>query len=410
MRRLLLGLVVAATAALAPTWAMAGNQEVAEQIAAGLRDSGQLHGYKIGVKFQDGTAWLRGQVASQEQMNAALRLAFQTPGVTRVVNNLTIGGQESAMPAGPTVAQPATPAAGGPLQAVQAALGVDQTPRPVSRDMRAMQSSRGVGMERPVAQTPTPPMPYAAVAPQAPQVPAQRADRVASAFVAGPSPQINMTAAQEPTLAPPRQPVQAPAQATMPHLAGPRLPSPQMVSYQQPTAALAAAPVPVPAAAVPVAVPPPAAAPIAAPVPVPVPVPVAAPVPTPAAAIPATQPMVPMAGAPLPLGATGAPMPMGVVGAPLAMVNGQAPMRFDQPNLPNYAWPTYAPYPNYAALTYPKQYSPTAWPYIGPFYPYPQVPLGWRKVSLEWSDGWWFLDFDDGTSHGPFSGLFRSHR
>ena len=40
-----------------------------------------------------------------------------------------------------------------------------------------------------------------------------------------------------------------------------------------------------------------------------------------------------------------------------------------------------------------KQYSPTAWPYIGPFYPYPQVPLAWRKVSLEWDDGWWFLDF-----------------
>ena len=68
---------------------------------------------------------------------------------------------------------------------------------------------------------------------------------------------------------------------------------------------------------------------------------------------------------------------------------------YDQPYLPNYAWPTYAAYPNYAALTYPKQYSPTAWPYIGPFYPYPQVPLGWRKVTLEWDDGWWFLDFKD---------------
>ncbi|MEE2826344.1 MAG: BON domain-containing protein [Planctomycetota bacterium] len=65
------------------------------------------------------------------------------------------------------------------------------------------------------------------------------------------------------------------------------------------------------------------------------------------------------------------------------------------PNLPGYAWPGYASYPNYSAVTYPKQYSPSAWPYIGPFYPYPQVPLGWRKVSLEWSDGWWFLDFND---------------
>ena len=94
------------------------------------------------------------------------------------------------------------------------------------------------------------------------------------------------------------------------------------------------------------------------------------------------------------------PMPMATNGAPLPMYSpmspaGTSPMRYDQPHLPNYAWPSYAAYPNYAAVTYPKQYSPTVWPYIGPFYPYPQVPLGWRKVSLEWSDGWWFLDFKD---------------
>jgi hypothetical protein len=72
---------------------------------------------------------------------------------------------------------------------------------------------------------------------------------------------------------------------------------------------------------------------------------------------------------------------------------GVAPAVYDHPNMPGYAWPSYAAYPNYAGLTYPKQYSPTAWPYIGPFYPYPQVPLGWRKVVLEWDDGWWMLDF-----------------
>lgn len=67
--------------------------------------------------------------------------------------------------------------------------------------------------------------------------------------------------------------------------------------------------------------------------------------------------------------------------------------KFDHPQMPNYAWPSYAAYPNYGAVTYPKQYSPMAWPYIGPFYPYPQVPLGWRKATLEWKDGWWQLDF-----------------
>ncbi|SMP66062.1 BON domain-containing protein [Neorhodopirellula lusitana] len=91
-----------------------------------------------------------------------------------------------------------------------------------------------------------------------------------------------------------------------------------------------------------------------------------------------------VSGAPM----MGQPVPM----APAAPAG--AP-RYDSPNLPNYAWPGYAASPNYAALSYPQQYSPSAFPYIGPFYPYPQVPLGWRKVSLEWDDGWWMLDFTD---------------
>lgn len=102
---------------------------------------------------------------------------------------------------------------------------------------------------------------------------------------------------------------------------------------------------------------------------------------------------MPMAGGPMPGGAMpmqGGPVPMyapSTMGAP-------APC-YDHPQMPNYAWPAYAAHPNYAAVTYPKQYSPTAWPYIGPFYPYPQVPLGWRHVTLQWDDGWWFLKFRD---------------
>ncbi len=87
-------------------------------------------------------------------------------------------------------------------------------------------------------------------------------------------------------------------------------------------------------------------------------------------------------------GQMGGPMPMG--GGPSY---GAGVSRYDTPQQPNYAWPSYAAYPNYAAVTYPKQYSASAWPYIGPFYPYPQVPLGWRKVALEWDDGLWYLDF-----------------
>lgn len=70
---------------------------------------------------------------------------------------------------------------------------------------------------------------------------------------------------------------------------------------------------------------------------------------------------------------------------------------YNQPHLPNHSWPTYAAYPNYSQVSYPKQYSASAFPYIGPFYPYPQVPLGWRKSSLEWDDGHWQLKFDSKT-------------
>ena len=68
---------------------------------------------------------------------------------------------------------------------------------------------------------------------------------------------------------------------------------------------------------------------------------------------------------------------------------------FSNPHLPSHAWPAYAQYPNSAAVTYPTQYSASAWPYIGPFYPYPQVPLDWREARLEWDDGYWQLNFNE---------------
>jgi hypothetical protein len=83
------------------------------------------------------------------------------------------------------------------------------------------------------------------------------------------------------------------------------------------------------------------------------------------------------------------------VAAPQGSIPGTAGghAMYNQPNFPNNAWPTYAQYPNYSAVSYPTQYSASAWPYIGPFYPYPQVPLGWRKATLEWDDGYWNLNF-----------------
>jgi hypothetical protein len=59
--------------------------------------------------------------------------------------------------------------------------------------------------------------------------------------------------------------------------------------------------------------------------------------------------------------------------------------------MPPYAWPTYAPYNNYSRVGYPTLYPQQSWPFIGPLYPFPKVPLGWRAVKLEWQDGHWWL-------------------
>lgn len=74
-------------------------------------------------------------------------------------------------------------------------------------------------------------------------------------------------------------------------------------------------------------------------------------------------------------------------------------MVYNRPNMPEYAWPAYAPYDNYAQVTYPAQYDASAWPYIGPFYPYPQVPAEWRSAELTWDDGYWQLKFHSRTNN-----------
>jgi hypothetical protein len=59
--------------------------------------------------------------------------------------------------------------------------------------------------------------------------------------------------------------------------------------------------------------------------------------------------------------------------------------------MPPYAWPTYAPYNNFSRVAYPMNYPYQSWPYIGPCYPFPKIPPGWRSVKLEWEDGhWWY--------------------
>jgi len=92
----------------------------------------------------------------------------------------------------------------------------------------------------------------------------------------------------------------------------------------------------------------------------------------------------------------GAPMPMQAQGGP-GVIPAGGHLVYNQPNVPEYAWPSYAAYDNAAAITYPSQYDASAFPYIGPYYPYPQVPLGWRKSTLEWKDGSWNLKFSSRT-------------
>ena len=49
-------------------------KEMAQRVADTLRESGELSNYRVGVKYQDGVAWLLGSVTSKEQANTASRL------------------------------------------------------------------------------------------------------------------------------------------------------------------------------------------------------------------------------------------------------------------------------------------------------------------------------------------------
>ena len=290
MRRFYIGLVVAATTVLFPVFALASNQEVAERIADNLRD-GQLQNYKIGVKYQNGTAWLQGRVTTEEQLGAALAIVSRTEGVERVVNRLTIGAPASAQlraPEGTLAPEKA---------AYQSARGTERHSGNMTRPAQRLQEVVDGNGEY--------------------ESDDDQVDRLAASYTAQPARPTAAFVSEEPAPAAPRR-----------------------MAMQQSNR------------------------------------------PIPVAYIGSDQPEMVQAGA-----------PMQAYSAPMA--GGAAPVRYDQPCMPNYAWPSYAAHPNYAAVTYPKQYSPTAWPFIGPFYPYPQVPLGWRKVTLEWDDGWWWLDFKD---------------
>ena len=94
-------------------------------------------------------------------------------------------------------------------------------------------------------------------------------------------------------------------------------------------------------------------------------------------------------------GPLAAPTPMMMGGnpdiEPLPLGPAGGGMNMGAPPLPNHAWPTYAPYPNMSRVGYPTAYPTNAFPFIGPFYPFPKVPLGWRSVTMSYEDGHWWL-------------------
>lgn len=280
MRRLLLGMVIAATAMLLPAVTQADDHKIAEFIKSRLQveqQRGNLRGFNVDMRVDRGTVWFKGHVSNEDQERLILSTAQQAGylGVVQVVDDIEVKAVAMPMPQ-------------------------QQVPMPANQNM---------------GQT-----------------------------------QLRPASYQEPAAMMQQRPrTQLPMATGNVYNSGAPLPFAQAASSRN--------------GAVP--------------------------------AIQAGSQGAPMGtGAPMGQPGPGAPMAQPAMGGPTPMAMG-GNMVSGNPNMPGYAWPGYAAHPNYGALSYPKQYSPSAWPYIGPFYPYPQVPLGWRRVELEWDDGWWFLDFHD---------------
>jgi hypothetical protein len=338
-------LAVATSACLASaTWA----DDLATAVAGKLRDSGALSGYSVNVKSKSGTVWLEGRVADDRQLAAAVGIAESTPGVERVVNRLAIDGRSR---------QPVSVGGFSMPASMQNLAGVERQPaavkpapaKPTSTAFSAVSNLLFAGGSPPSETTR--------------EVQLAQATRPAGRMPRQAPPAARpMAAPQARTAAMPRGAMQTGGQMGGPMaLPGPGGYDGPLVDGQMVPGTMQYS----------------------------------------EGGYPAGDYAMEggMGGGPgmggAGMGGMPGPMPMGGTGVGMPPV----PMRADGPNMPNYAWPSYAAYPNYAGLQYPTQYSPTAWPYIGPFYPYPQVPLGWRRVSLEWDDGWWWLDFDDRHVH-----------
>lgn len=327
--------------------AKAVNQKTANDIAKALR-AARLNGYNIEVEYKGGVATLIGEVPTAQQRDMAAQVTRQVPGVKSVANQLAV--KQAAPKARPTTPVPAQAQAArrpqAPIQQTEfetarpaAAAGSESDNQAMADQIAgALRSQRFSG--------------------QGVEIQFQEGVAQISGMVADPNRRNQATAiiSRVPGVKRVDNQLEVMAAAPQRRMARPI----QQVQYDPSQQGV--------------------------------------PMDQQMMGPPMTGPMAggPMSGAPqggypaYPAGAMqGGPQPMQTAMA----MNGSNPAIYDQPNLPEHAWPAYASYPNYAAVTYPKQYSASAWPYIGPFYPYPQVPLGWRKVQLEWDDGYWQLNF-----------------
>jgi osmotically-inducible protein OsmY len=438
MRRRFAGLAMLAIFAATHSNLQADDREVAQQIIQQLkshRDAGRLKGFKVDMKVDDGVVLFKGNVVNPAQRDLVLRAAEGISGVTRVVNEITVqpSPQAELVATKPVaVSVPANTAAPAIAQAAPQATSAAPTESETAFLRDALRSVTPVGFNEQAKQRssnqrstnqqqanqPTGPSDQDIRAAIVSRIGQAKSDGQVSGFglnvtVERGVAQLRGNAREEETraklleivsmtpgvtqvvedIALPQsafeQPITPVAHVSAAAGAAGSLPLPEPEN----SGTLSQAPAPIVASR---------QSPAAQNRLQPVAVQNARGAVVPASAAPVGRPAMPpqgMPGRPVSMnggavygGQMGAPVPM--YPAPQAGCNASGP-HMDGPNMPNYAWPGYAAHPNYAALTYPQQYSPSAWPYIGPFYPYPQVPLGWRKVSLEWDDGWWMLDFTD---------------
>ena len=430
MRRLLLGLAIASIAALSPCWVHADDQQIAQQIVQQLRQQkaeGNLSGFGIDLEVDSGIVWLKGHVTSGEQQAMVLDIARNVSGVEQVVNDLQIQASTTEAEKPQARVRPALlksessssllPKPGKLLTNLNRS--VQRAFRPEARNRRRPAhsvSSRLRASSLPAADhdepscqlrprtAVTPPVaPTAVKVPVAQTKPTAPSDSQLAEEIIGKlrtqkdrgtlrnfdvDVQVNnrvvwisgrvASEAQQSLVLDISRRVRGVKQVVNDLQVSSSAPvhtvsAPLTLSAAGPGNLLARNPLrsarqssrPKPRPRSPTLRPSPRRPPA---------------------------PQRPLAFAP----AQSVAYTQQMMGQPMAEVPaaaGVARARFDNPSMPGYAWPSYAAYPNYGAVTYPRQYSPTAWPYIGPFYPYPQVPLGWRKVTLEWDDGWWMLDF-----------------